>query len=94
MMRYLTAGGGLGPVRLHLWVSLAHATRARAGSPTRCGTGRHHVLPPGSKYFLGLGGTSRELVHQCARVQHAPMLDHLAVFDAELVGNPDVDGPA
>ena len=34
-------------------------------------------------------GSPGELLHQCARVQHAPMLDHFAVFEAKLIGRPE-----
>ncbi len=32
--------------------------------------------------------SSGELLHQCTRVQDAPMLDHLAVFEARLIRRP------
>ncbi len=31
------------------------------------------------------------LLHQCARVHDAPMLDHLAVFEPKLIRRPNVD---
>jgi hypothetical protein len=41
-----------------------------------------------------LASGSGELLHECAGVHDAPVLDHHVVVDAEVFADPDVDGPA
>ena len=89
-MRYPTAGGGLEFVRLafvghsrpRLSIPGGLSDQVRDG-PALYPATQFEVLPR-------VRGTSGELLNQCTRVQHPPMLDHLAVFDAELVGDPKV----